>query len=141
MAAFFALTAVMTAVLMLISVLGIVWESRFTAYTGENLQNTVDTTALQPCQAYARAHDGGIPTFSLLHVEPLHGNSRYWYPGLRLFLAWFCMTTRQMLADLVEIVTLSGPQTGDMMVYAVVQNLQVSLWNALEFGRLVLSRS
>ena len=51
MAAFFALTAVMT-VLVLISVLGIVWESRFTAYTRENLQNTVDTTALNMSQAY-----------------------------------------------------------------------------------------
>ena len=54
MAAFFALTAVMT-VLVLITVLGIVWENRFTTYTRENLQSTVNITALSMSQAYARA--------------------------------------------------------------------------------------
>ena len=122
MAAFFALTAVMT-VLVLISVLGIVWENRFTTYTRENLQNTVDTTALNMSQAYARAEGWNADVLSIarqasatnsdIGIQVLDVSGVVLYDDS-------APNARRPGGDSA----LSGPQTGDAVVYAVVQNLQ-----------------
>ncbi len=49
----FALTAVMTA-LVLVAVLGVVWEGQFMAYTRSNMQAIADSTAASISEAYAR---------------------------------------------------------------------------------------
>ena len=59
-----------------------------------------------------------------------------------MFLVWFCMTTRhQMLADLVEIVHYLALRRVTPWFMRLSKTYKVSLWAALEFGRLVLSRS
>ena len=122
MAAFFALTAVMT-VLVLISVLGIVWESRFTAYTRENLQNTVDNTALNMSQAYARADGWNADVLSIARQasssNPDIGIQVLDVSGVVLYDDSAPNARRPGVNS-----SLSGPQTGDAVVYAVVQNLQ-----------------
>ena len=122
MAAFFALTAVMT-VLVLISVLGIVWEIRFTAYTRENLQNTVNTTALNMSQAYARAEGWTADVLSIARQaassNPDIGIQVLDVSGVVLYDNSAPNARRSGVNG-----ASSGPQTGDAVVYAVVQNLQ-----------------
>ena len=113
MAAFFALTAVMT-VLVLISVLGIVWEIRFTAYTRENLQNTVNTTALNMSQAYARAEGWTADVLSI---------------------------ARQAASSNPDIGIQVLDVSGVVLSMRLSKTCRVNLWAALEFGRLVLNRS
>ena len=122
MASFFALTAVMT-VLVLISVLGIVWEIRFTAYTRENLQNTVNTTALNMSQAYARAEGWTADVLSIARQaassNPDIGIQVLDVSGVVLYDNSAPNARRSGVNG-----ASSGPQTGDAVVYAVVQNLQ-----------------
>ena len=122
MAAFFALTAVMT-VLVLISVLGIVWESRFTAYTRENLQNTVDTTALNMSQAYARAEGWNADVLSIAR-QASATNSDIGIQVLDVSGVVLYDDSAPNARRPGGNSALSGPQTGDAVVYAVVQNLQ-----------------
>ena len=122
MAAFFALTAVMT-VLVLISVLGIVWESRFTTYTRENLQNTVDTTALNMSQAYARAEGWNADVLSIAR-QASATNSDIGIQVLDVSGVVLYDDSAPNARRPGGNSALSGPQTGDAVVYAVVQNLQ-----------------
>ena len=122
MAAFFALTAVMT-VLVLITVLGIVWENRFTTYTRENLQSTVNITALSMSQAYARADGWDADVLSIARqasaTNPDIGIQVIDVSGVILYDDSSPNARRSGAGS-----DLSGPQTGDAVVYAVVQNLQ-----------------
>jgi len=122
MAAFFALTAVMT-VLVLISVLGIVWENRFTTYTRENLQNTVDTTALNMSQAYARAEGWNADVLSIAR-QASETNSDIGIQVLDVSGVVLYDDSAPNARRPGGNSALSGPQTGDAVVYAVVQNLQ-----------------
>lgn len=122
MAAFFALTAVMT-VLVLISVLGIVWENRFTTYTRENLQNTVDTTALNMSQAYARADGWNADVLSIAR-QASATNSDIGIQVLDVSGVVLYDDSAPNARRPGGNSALSGPQTGDAVVYAVVQNLQ-----------------
>ena len=122
MAAFFALTAVMT-VLVLISVLGIVWENRFTTYTRENLQNTVDTTALNMSQAYARAEGWNADVLSIAR-QASATNSDIGIQVLDVSGVVLYDDSAPNARRPGGNSALSGPQTGDAVVYAVVQNLQ-----------------
>lgn len=75
-------------VLVLISVLGIVCGKPFTAYTRENLQNTVDSLhrAQYVSGVRARRRLGMLVVLSHWVTSGLCvTNSAYWYPGLRCF--------------------------------------------------------
>ena len=139
MAAFFALTAVMT-VLVLISVLGIVWESRFTAYTRENLQNTVDTTALNMSQAYARAEGWNADVLSIAR-QASATNSDIGIQVLDVSGVVLYDDSAPNARRPGGNSALSGLRRVTLWFMQLSKTYKVSLWAALEFGRLVLNRS
>lgn len=123
MTVFFALTAAMT-VLILISILAFVWENRFTSYTRENLQNTANITALNMSQEYAHRGDFDV------HVLDIATKASAANPDIGIQVldvagaVLYDDSTPNIRRKDGDSAHLSGPQTGDAVVYAVIQDAQ-----------------